>query len=141
MKPLQSKYKHWLFTCALAFAFAPALGCVQELPAEDESWEGLDADDIDLLEDENGVDYATEGSDLPPTIASAPNCVVKAGAWNDGIWRRTKAINKCGRTKRFRFIWRWAPDSPCYSVPSWYSQTDGVTRRWPTPYVTELRKC
>lgn len=151
MKQIRSRHKPVLLTLILAFALAPLASCAQDLPAEEESWEGLDAEDIAQLEDENGVDYDTPDGDLPPTIAAAPQCV-SLKTWTTYVYKwdpvkkrvrrlidrfNARAKNNCSSYQRVRIIWAWASDGPCRGLSPGQSTTSWRNNG----YVSEVRRC
>jgi hypothetical protein len=78
--------------------------------------------------------------------ATAPSCV-KLTDWkvviSGGADRKyAKATNDCTGSQRFRMIWAWAADGPCYTIPKGGTFTEYRRIGFPpAPYVSELKKC
>ncbi|GGC87663.1 hypothetical protein GCM10011512_13270 [Tersicoccus solisilvae] len=82
-------------------------------------------------------------SAAPASAATAPSCVYLS-QWETRnsigvITSHARATNNCSSTQRFRMIWAWAGDGPCYSYKPGYQST--ASRLGGPPKVSELRKC
>lgn len=111
------------------------------------AWEGLEESDMNQLEAQDGEDIHPDAMDditaAPDSLlASAPTCLDVVVNTTDGFvnLRRVRVKNNCGSKLRFRFIWRWAPDSACLELaPGGYATSE--RKNIPRPYITEFRKC
>jgi hypothetical protein len=134
--------------CALVTLPVLAMGCAASDDYADDDTESVDDDESQQAERENGDDdvdgVATTEQALP-----AAGCV-SLHTWTSRGLNNAYIINKCRTTKRVRIIWRFAPDSPCYTFRPGARFTDRRSQtRWDksgkvvfiNPYVTEVRAC
>lgn len=91
----------------------------------------------EVVEDETGADLGTNVPRALPLRKPAASCVILTSRVS-GIWRYARATNRCETPQRFRFIWAFAVDGECVTVPSNHYIEEGRGRQ---AYVTELRGC
>jgi hypothetical protein len=95
--------------------------------------------------DKEPISKQPDPSAVDPGVApaaTAPVCFTLA-QWDEAVvtgWKsHARSRNECSTTYRVRFIWAWATDGPCTSVPPNWVLTSW---RWnKAPYVSEIRSC
>ena len=85
------------------------------------------------------------GDDLGNNVgifAVAPSCI-HLDQWTYKSVVHAQSTNWCGYVVRYRFIWAWASDGLCLTIPigGGWEEDRGTGGPLPDPYVSELRLC
>jgi hypothetical protein len=96
-----------------------------------------DAVPIVVEPDPDAVDPDTPEGVLAPQCFSLAQWDQKTGPFSWKSW--AKSVNFCRGTYRIRFIWAWAGDTACYSIPPGWGLSSW--RAGKPPYVSEIRLC
>jgi hypothetical protein len=138
---------------ALALAGAGLQGCDSESAPAAPAPAAENRPPVDLTrEDRTGADlnadYAPQANPATAEAPASPSALAKTApgcvefeTFTSGMWTYAEVINTCKTDQRLRFIWAWAVDGKCVTVPAGNPPGIHYENRGRQAYVTEIRSC